>query len=375
MNKVVKDYKDLSIAEILASRKISFKKLAKGIFFFTFGPTLVIFAMMNLGFISQPVGLATFGLIFLSSLLFLQPYIADIQELTLYVKKLASDENPEKPNLSFLNNVDELTAAIEQLNKSWIKKSESLNMLIEEDRKKQNLIKDFVANASHEMKTPLASINGFVETLLEQENDPETIKEFLNIIKSQGNRLTKLVNDMLVLSVAESGIGRNNFEILDMEDILEQAILSMKTLAMEKNITLAKEISKDVRKVNGNRDEILRIFDNIISNAIKYSADNTKVIIKIYNTNNLNYKFKEYLPEQNMVCCEFIDEGEGLSPENIERLSERFFRVDKSRSRKVGGTGLGLSIVKHMLHNHDAKMVIKSEQGKGSNFTVFFPVV
>ncbi|HCR86168.1 MAG TPA: hypothetical protein DIV86_05765 [Alphaproteobacteria bacterium] len=331
--------------------------------------------MMNLGFISQPVGLATFGLIFLSSLLFLQPYIADIQELTLYVKKLASDENPEKPNLSFLNNVDELTAAIEQLNKSWIKKSESLNMLIEEDRKKQNLIKDFVANASHEMKTPLASINGFVETLLEQENDPETIKEFLNIIKSQGNRLTKLVNDMLVLSVAESGIGRNNFEILDMEDILEQAILSMKTLAMEKNITLAKEISKDVRKVNGNRDEILRIFDNIISNAIKYSADNTKVIIKIYNTNNLNYKFKEYLPEQNMVCCEFIDEGEGLSPENIERLSERFFRVDKSRSRKVGGTGLGLSIVKHMLHNHDAKMVIKSEQGKGSNFTVFFPVV
>jgi signal transduction histidine kinase len=207
MNSRVKnDYKDFSIAQILASRKISFKKLAKGTFFFTFGPSLVIFTMMNLGFLPLKPALFALAFIFLSSLVFLQPYIADIQELTNYVKKLANNESPQYPKLSFINNVDELAEAIENLNKSWVEKSNNLNDLILEDRRKQNLIKDFVANASHEMKTPLASINGFTETLLEQQNDPETIKEFLNIIREQGERLTKLVNDMLTLSVAESGI-------------------------------------------------------------------------------------------------------------------------------------------------------------------------
>lgn len=373
MDSVKKDYKDLSIAEILASRKITFRKLAKGIFFFTFGPSLVIFAMMNFGFITQLVGLSTIALVFFSSFLFLQPYIADIQELTLYVNKLAADENPEKPNLSFLNNVDELTVAIERLNASWTEKNNNLNRLIEEDRRKQNLIKDFVANASHEMKTPLASISGFVETLLEQENDPEAIKEFLNIIKAQSGRLTKLVNDMLILSVAESGISKSNFESVEIDDIFEQSIDAVKNLANERGIALESKIAKDIKRVNGNKDEILRVFENLLSNAIKYSHENSKITIRIGNVNNLDLNFRDYLPEQHLVCCEFIDEGEGISPENLERLSERFFRVDKARSRKVGGTGLGLSIVKHILNNHDAKMVIKSEVGKGSNFTIYFP--
>jgi two-component system phosphate regulon sensor histidine kinase PhoR len=156
---------------------------------------------------------------------------------------------------------------------------------------------------------------------------------------------------------------------------LEQTEKSLVNFIDTKNIKITKQLANDLKPINGNKDEVLRIFDNLLSNALKYSPEHSNVIIKIYNTNNFDLKFSEYLPEQNLVCCEFIDQGEGISEENLLKLSERFFRVDKARSRKVGGTGLGLSIVKNMLNNHDAKMVVTSKINVGSNFLIYFPMV
>jgi signal transduction histidine kinase len=354
-----KELKDQSIAEILSSRKISFKKLAKGTFIFTFAPTLVVFAMMNLGYINVLPAIICISLIFLSSLMFLQPYIADLEELTNYVKALSEDKTTEKPALSFLNNVDELTSAIENLNESWKKRSDRLEKLADEDKKKQILLQDFVANASHEMKTPLASISGFVETLLEVENDKDTEKNFLFIIKEQTTRLTKLVQDLLILSVAESGVSKKNFEILNLREILIETEISLFKQISEKHIDFKTEVSTGLKNIKGNYDEVIRVFDNLISNAIKYSPTNSNILVKLYN-------------QDEKVVLEVIDSGEGISEENIPRLTERFFRIDKQRDKKIGGSGLGLAIVKHILQNHNAKLEITSKIGQGSCFKVSF---
>lgn len=375
MKKAKKNQKiqDQSIAEILSSRKISFKKMAKGAFIFNFGPMLVIFAMANFGHINPIPAITCVALFFLSSLIFLKPYIADLEELKNYVKALSDDKKPEKPSLSFLNNVDELENAIEELNKSWKKRSNNLAMLIAEVSKSQELMKDFVANASHEMKTPIASIQGFAETLLEVENEPEDIKKFLEIIKDQSNRLSRLVEDLLILSMVESGASKNDFHKLNIEALYSEALKSLHNLADEKSIEILLNNNSQSSEITGNKDEILRVIDNLLSNAIKYSDESSQVIATIYNQNNQELKFDEYSVNQEFLALEIKDNGEGISPENLDKIFQRFYRVDKERSRKIGGSGLGLSIVRNILKNHNAKILISSELDKGSIFTVYFP--
>lgn len=367
--------KDQSIAEILSSRKISFKKMAKGAFIFNFGPMLVIMAMMNFGHVNPIPAVTCVALFFLSSLIFLKPYIADLEELKNYVKALSDDKRPEKPSLSFLNNVDELESSIEELNKSWKKRSNNLAMLVAEVSKNQQLMKDFVANASHEMKTPIASIQGFAETLLEIENEPEDIKKFLEIIKDQSNRLSRLVEDLLILSKVESGASKNDFQKLNIEFLYNEALKSLQSMAYEKSIDISFINNSSSQEIIGNKDEILRVLDNLLSNAIKYSDKLAKVIITIYNQNNQELKFNEYSVNQEFLALEVKDNGEGISPENLDKIFQRFYRVDKSRSRKIGGSGLGLSIVKNILRNHNAKILISSELNKGSVFSVYFPII
>lgn len=364
-----------SILEIVfldRTRRIPFRELLKSVLIFTAAPGLIIFLFFINGYIGFNQGFALFAAIFILSTLFMHPYIADLKELTDYVNDLATDKNPKKPELSFLNNVRELSASIERLNNSWENKQNHLSELFEQQKETQIMLTDFIANASHELKTPLTSLIGFIETIENDSNLTTDQKEFIKIMKNQSERMKKLTSDLLVLTTAHSQHSKEKYEALDIPLLTEVASNSMLSAAEDKKIIYKTDIEPGLPKIIGNKDEIIRVIENLLSNAFKYSYDNGEVEVKIFKTNNSKYLFNRFADNTSLLALSVIDKGEGIDENLIPRLTERFFRVDKARSRKVGGSGLGLSIVKQILDNHNAQLQIKSELGKGSSFTVFF---
>jgi two-component system phosphate regulon sensor histidine kinase PhoR len=220
----------------------------------------------------------------------------------------------------------------------------------------------------------LASINGFIETLLEVENDKDTQLKFLQIMKEQSHRMTRLVDELLVLSNIESGFDKLKFELVSLPEVLNECLVNIKNLSEVRNISIKPECSKNLPQILAERDHIIRILDNLLSNAIKYSNSGSDVFVKIFETNNLEHNFVEFPSQKNLVCISVKDFGEGIDEKHIPRLTERFFRVDKARSRNLGGNGLGLSIVKQIVENHSGYLEIKSQIGFGSEFNVYLPV-
>lgn len=224
----------------------------------------------------------------------------------------------------------------------------------------ENMRSDFVANVSHELKTPLTSISGFVETLkLNEDIDPQTRNRFLGIIESESNRLKRLIEDILLLSFIEN----QENSLVDSVNIYEVfiEIFDMTSyIAKSKNIKLTYEFSDKSIKVCSNRDYIKQIFLNLIDNAIKYTPENKEVHVNVSSLNG-------------NICISVKDTGVGIPEEDIERIFERFYRVDKARSRDVGGTGLGLAIIKHIVKSLGGNISVKSELGKGSEFIVIIP--
>lgn len=224
----------------------------------------------------------------------------------------------------------------------------------------ENMRSDFVANVSHELKTPLTSISGFVETLkLNEDIDPQTRNRFLGIIESESNRLKRLIEDILLLSFIEN---KEN-SLVDSVNIYEVfiEIYDMTSyIAKSKNIKLTYEFSDKSIKVCSNRDYIKQVFLNLIDNAIKYTPENKEVHVHVSSLDG-------------NICISVKDTGVGIPEEDIERIFERFYRVDKARSRDVGGTGLGLAITKHIVKSLGGNIRVKSELGKGSEFIVIIP--
>lgn len=221
---------------------------------------------------------------------------------------------------------------------------------ITEMKRLENIRSQFVANVSHELKTPLTSIKGFAETL-RYVDDEETKNNFLDIIDKESERLTRLINDILVLSNLES----NNVEKLEEfmpDDIVHEVINILQNQAIKKSINLTfKSNSKSY--ILGQRDKFFQVALNIIENGIKYSNEGDSVIVTSYNDNE-NYILK------------VKDTGIGIPEEDLPRIFERFYRVDKAR--KSGGTGLGLAIVKHIVKSFGGDIEVKSELNKGSEF-------
>jgi two-component system phosphate regulon sensor histidine kinase PhoR len=176
----------------------------------------------------------------------------------------------------------------------------------------------------------------------------------------QTGHMGKLVEDLLCLSKAEMSENTIPTEEVNILDILEKSIRSSTLLAKNKNISVHYKRGKELPIIIGDARELEQVFINLISNAIKYSPNDTNVTIKAAKRND-------------EIRLSFQDEGDGIAKEDISRITERFFRVDKVRSRKVGGTGIGLAIVKHILNRHKARLDIKSTVGKGSRFTVILP--
>ncbi|MBA5850543.1 HAMP domain-containing protein [Clostridium sp. cel8] len=222
----------------------------------------------------------------------------------------------------------------------------------------ENMRSEFVANVSHELKTPLTSIKGFSETL-KYVDDDENKNKFLNIINDEADRLTRLIDDILTLSHIEN---YKNFERerINIKEVIENVCYLMKDTAKKKNIEI-KSYASDVLNICGNKDRFKQMLLNLVDNAVKYS--NEGGLVEVGNK----------LEGKNHIIW-VKDNGVGISKEHQERLFERFYRVDKARSRRQGGTGLGLAIVKHIVMEFNGTIKIDSKVGMGSKFTVFIPV-
>ncbi len=229
-------------------------------------------------------------------------------------------------------------------------------------KKLENLRRDFVANVSHELKTPITSIKGFVETLIEGTTmSVEESQRFLQIIARQANRLHAIIEDLLKLSriEQESERGEIALELERLHEVLQAAITSCELKAATKQIKMTLSCSETIQ-ARINAPLLEQAIVNLIENAIKYSEPNTEVAISAGISDKL-------------LLISVRDQGNGIAKEHLPRLFERFYTVDKARSRAQGGTGLGLAIVKHIVLSHGGNIGVQSELGKGSNFTISLP--
>jgi two-component system phosphate regulon sensor histidine kinase PhoR len=220
---------------------------------------------------------------------------------------------------------------------------------------------DFVANASHELRTPLASLLGFVETLQgPARNDERARERFLRIMREQGLRMARLVDDLLSLSRIEQRAHLAPDTPVDLAGIAHEIVDSLTLVAREREVTLTLAIPQEAVRVPGDRDELLRLMENLVENAIKYGRPGGEVAITV-----------ETREAEASVCVR--DDGPGIAPEHLPRLTERFYRIDTAVSRETGGTGLGLAIVKHIVLRHRGRLTIESKPGEGATFRAILP--
>jgi two-component system phosphate regulon sensor histidine kinase PhoR len=247
-------------------------------------------------------------------------------------------------------------------------------------KKLEEVRKDFVANVSHEIKTPITAIKGFAETLLEGAlDDRESAFKFLETIKSNSERLNSLVNDLLTLSRIELGDITIEKTDVNPDEVTETVFATLKDKSDAKGLYLKKEISPEVVRINADRDRLIQILINLVDNGIKYT-DKGGVTIKMQNANLKMQNAKQSddlsLITQPSSLVEILveDTGIGIPKKHLSRLGERFYRVDRARSRDLGGTGLGLAIVKHLVKAHGWDMEIQSSEGTGTKIRLILPV-
>ena len=232
---------------------------------------------------------------------------------------------------------------------------------ITEHVKLDNMRKEFVADVSHELKTPITSIKGYSETLLDTECDETTKKHFLQVIDDNANRMERLVQDLLILSRYDSNVMINKAKEFDLGELAKLCKEKFEIEIKKKNQTVQCFVTADVPLVFADRDGVERVILNVLSNSIKYTPDGGKIDIYVgYVHNDAYVKIK--------------DTGIGIPKEDLARIFERFYRVDKARSRQLGGTGLGLSIAKEILDRNNGNIDIKSKQDEGTEVVIKIPV-
>ena len=452
--------------------------LLRSVLLFSVAPILVLVILVMNGHLNLNIALSSgFVLIFLNYL-FVRPYIKNLAALLRYIKNLARNKEAEEPDLSFVNNLQQLTGAISELNESWFERNNRLESLVSESNilvdiipdilllldEDMNLIKtnrtakksfgghlfdkaitqilddsyvknlcvnamkgrrdkdyifylpdpvaryyivraerfpvyspgsialmivmhditdlknteqmlsDFVANASHEIRTPLTSIKGFIETIQESaKDDPKAIARFLGIMEEQAERMSDLIDGLLSLSQIEKHKNTKPVDIIDVDEVLENVMPALNRNARAKNIEILVEAEKSA-KIKGDISEIGQLFENLVNNAIKYSDNDKKINISVNSEENDGAR-KIFAGYKRLVSITVADQGCGISEKHIPRLTERFYRVDGARSRKVGGSGLGLSIVKYIIDRHKGTLEIESKLDEGSVFIAKFPAV
>ena len=233
-------------------------------------------------------------------------------------------------------------------------------------RRVEEMRADFVANASHELRTPLAALSGFIDTLQGPAKDDAKARErFLGIMHTQATRMARLIDDLLSLSRVELSAHVRPDTLVDIVPIIRQVADGLESLARERQVTIEIDLPETPVVIAGDREELLRLFENLIENALKYGASGGKVIVSLTSAMS-----NEGVPEVRVMVRDF---GPGIAPEHLPRLTERFYRVDVGDSRAQGGTGLGLSLVKHIVNRHRGRLLIESVPKQGATFTACFP--
>jgi len=218
--------------------------------------------------------------------------------------------------------------------------------------------RDFVANVSHELRTPLTVVNGFLETLLDVEPPlDDTRHRHLQLMHEQASRMGRLVEDLLMLSRLEAGETPLAEEVVDVPALVAELQAEARALSAGRHEIAG---SAEPIVVRGSRDELRSAFGNLVSNAIRYTPAGGRIVLS-------------WRAQDDGAAFEVHDSGIGIAPEHLPRLTERFYRVDRSRSRETGGTGLGLAIVKHVLMRHQGRLLVESEEGRGSTFRAWLP--
>ena len=223
--------------------------------------------------------------------------------------------------------------------------------------------RDFVANVSHELKTPATSLRLLAESLVDiLDEDPEQARFFAEQLKNETERLAQLIADLLDLARLESEEGVQNPTSVDVRNVLMVVLSRLRSDARRKNITLSWKRSGGVAPyiVRGDETQLISMFSNLVENAVKYTPPGGRV--EVIGKSN-----------ESEVVVRILDTGIGIPEESLARIFERFYRVDKARSKETGGTGLGLSIVRHVAENHGGQVTVESVPGKGSTFTVYLP--
>jgi two-component system phosphate regulon sensor histidine kinase PhoR len=232
---------------------------------------------------------------------------------------------------------------------------------VTELRQLEEVRNDFVANVSHELKTPLTSIRGFVETLQAGAiENPEMAHKFMNIIMLESERLTRLINDILVITRMESGNDAVHNSRIRLDQMAYDVADMLRIYAKEKQVTVRSQEPNEPVYVLGNADRVKQMLINLIENGIKYNKPGGSVSVKVF-------------PSGESVQLLISDTGIGIGEEHMPRLFERFYRVDKGRSRNMGGTGLGLAIVKHILKGMNGMIEVYSKPAEGTEFLVTLP--
>ncbi|MBP7231730.1 MAG: HAMP domain-containing protein [Syntrophaceae bacterium] len=229
-------------------------------------------------------------------------------------------------------------------------------------KKLEQIRTDFIANVSHEIRTPLTAIIGYLETLQNGAlESAEDARRFIDVMLRQAQRLHRLVEDLLTISKIELGEMEFHFEPILLSETVDHVISLLEAKAKEKKISMQNDLTRDLPPMKADRDRLCQILVNVLDNAVKFTGSGGRVTI-------------DAEVQDNFVVLRIFDTGMGIPKEELQRLGERFYRVDKARSRELGGTGLGLSIVKHLMLVHGGKMEIDSRLGRGTSVSLFFPI-
>lgn len=258
--------------------------------------------------------------------------------------------------------IEEMTADIDAYNSQPVYKElvpfmNTIRAQHEDILKASRMRQDFTANVSHELKTPLTAISGYAELMEAGMTDEEQVKHFSKQIRQNSGRLLTLINDIIKLSELDSGEELVSLETVELSSLTKRCVDNLQVNAQKHDVNLSFE--GEVCKICANVDMMEELIINLCDNAIRYNNKNGSVLVRVRKD------------EENVILS-VKDNGIGISKEHQERIFERFYRVDKSRSKETGGTGLGLAIVKHIVALHDAKIEVNSEVGKGSEISVIF---
>lgn len=226
--------------------------------------------------------------------------------------------------------------------------------------------RDFVANVSHELRTPLTALIGFIETLRGAAKDDANARDrFLSIMEGEASRMNRLVGDLLSLNRVESEERVRPKERVDLTGLLGSTLKTLGPVAEARGAAMKLEAPEDGVTITGDPDQLQQVFTNLVENALKYGGDEVRVV--------LNFTERDPAVRAPAARIQVIDNGPGIDPVHLPRLTERFYRADSHRSREMGGTGLGLAIVKHIINRHRGRLRVESDLGQGAVFTVILP--